>query len=64
MIFNEEDRINYNNATHCHICEGELGTDRVRDHCHLTGNFRGAARSDCNIDFNYKHIKIPIFFHN
>ena len=61
VIFNEEDRINYKNATHCHICEGALGMDKVRDHCHLTGEFRGAAHTDCNANFNYKNISIPIF---
>ena len=27
----------------CHICNQLLGEDRVRDHCHLTGKFRGAS---------------------
>ncbi|KAK3698312.1 hypothetical protein QZH41_006011 [Actinostola sp. cb2023] len=31
----------YENTTHCHICEGELGEDKVLDHCHLTGKYRG-----------------------
>ena len=29
------------NSTLCHICNEELGKDRVRDHCHLSGKFRG-----------------------
>ena len=40
-----------------------MNSDRVRDHCHLSGKFRGAAHNDCNI--NYKVPKfIPIIFHN
>jgi hypothetical protein len=36
---------------------------KVADHDHLTGQFRGAAHSYCNL--NYKNPKfIPIFFHN
>ena len=36
---------------------------RVKDHCHYTGKFRGAARSKCNL--NYKVPKdIPIIIHN
>ncbi|EDO27575.1 predicted protein, partial [Nematostella vectensis] len=35
-----KDKIAYNDATHCHICEGELGGDKVLDHCHLTGKYR------------------------
>lgn len=33
----------FQRPTHCHICREELGADRVRDHSHLTGQFRGAA---------------------
>jgi hypothetical protein len=29
----------FQDAVNCHICGYELGADRVRDHCHLTGNF-------------------------
>lgn len=43
MIYTEEDKKNFESATLCHICERELGEDRVRDHCHLTGKYRGAA---------------------
>lgn len=36
---------------------------KVKDHCHLTGNYRSAAHQQCNL--NYKIPKfIPIFFHN
>ena len=36
---------------------------RVRDHCHLSGRFRGPAHSECNL--NYKNaFYIPIVFHN
>ena len=35
----------------------------VRDHCHLTGRFRGAAHQNCNPQYR-KNCKIPCFFHN
>lgn len=35
----------------------------VRDHCHRTGKYRGAAHNSCNINYNYKK-EIPVFFHN
>jgi len=100
----EEEKREYNKATHCHICEGEIKEKRilyndkatqlhcipdinskainykcqkqyskefwrefykeeycsvcnklfvdekVRDHCHLTGKYRGAARKSCNLN--------------
>ena len=35
----------------------------VRDHCHLTGRFRGAAHSTCNYQLSTRK-NIPVFFHN
>ena len=36
----------------------------MRDHCHLTGDYRGAAHSECNLHYSNNKIKIPVFFHN
>ena len=36
---------------------------KVRDHCHYTGECRGAAHSICNLKYSVS-IKIPIVFHN
>ena len=36
---------------------------KVRDHCHYTGEYRGAANSICNLKYNVPK-KIPIAFHN
>jgi len=55
----------HHNVTHCHICEKPFRPDdtRIRDHCHLTGRYRGPAHSNCNL--NYKNLfYIPIVFHN
>ena len=64
MVFTKKDADDFNNATTCHFCNKDLGDDRVRDHCHLTGKYRGAAHNACNINYNFKNIKIPVFFHN
>ena len=37
--------------------------EKVRDPCHITANFRGAAHWDCNINFQLTK-KIPVIFHN
>ena len=36
---------------------------RVRDHCHVTGKYRGSAQQDCNLNFKLTD-KIPVIFHN
>ena len=53
----------------CYLCTKPFGlnqagkTDKVRDHDHITGKYRGAAHYCCNI--NAKQPKtIPVFFHN
>ena len=61
-ITKEEDN-DFQKATDCHICENPLNNDKVRDHCHLTGEYRGAAHRQCNL--NYKLPKFyPVIFHN
>ena len=64
----EENEIDFKKATKCHICDQQY-TDkdiRVRDHCHITGEFRGSAHQDCNLKLRIKpvNIKIPVLFHN
>ncbi|XP_070154034.1 uncharacterized protein [Polyergus mexicanus] len=53
------------NATRCSVCERpfESGDARVRDHCHLTGRYRGPAHSNCNLNYKDTYV-IPVFFHN
>ena len=63
MIFTEEDIKHFNNASNCWICGGELGNDRVRDHCHFTGRYRGPAHNSCNLKYR-KPKNISVFFHN
>ena len=57
MIMTMHDKLVYDNSTLCHICNEELGEDRVHDHCHLSGKFRGAAHEVCNLKY-----KVPTFF--
>ena len=49
MKYAKSDEVRFQAATECHICGGELGKDRARDHCHFTGKFRGAAHVSCNL---------------
>ena len=43
----------------------EIISDKFRDHCHLTGKYRGPARSFCNIIITQKQSNFILFiFHN
>ena len=56
----DEENKSYEKQKVCYTCEKEFSTDddneialnkkyqKVRDHCHYTGKFRGAAHDICN----------------
>ena len=60
----------HNKQKVCHICRKEFNTDdndkkyhKVKDHCHYTGKYRGAAHDICNLRYKLSK-KIPVVFHN
>ena len=63
MIFTPENEKEFINALTCWICGEYMGNDRVRDHCHFTGKFRGAACNSCNLKLRRQN-NISVFFHN
>ncbi|XP_043468340.1 uncharacterized protein LOC122502385 [Leptopilina heterotoma] len=52
-------------ASTCHICKKKFAHSdiKVRDHCHLTGKYRGPAHQDCNTNY-HESSTIPVVFHN
>ena len=75
----KEDWDEFNKATNCYICHQPMTMkmskkkktnreyhDKVRDHDHLTGAFRGPAHYSCNfkLRLNPETIVIPVVFHN
>ena len=64
-----EQQREYDSATTCHICSEKFLNDedpKVRDHCHIMGDFRGAAHNSCNLNYRImpKTWKLPVVFHN
>ena len=53
----------YVKSTLCHICNEEFGKDKVRDHCHLSGKFRGVAHEVCNLKYKVSKF-FPVVFRN
>ena len=65
IIMTEEDEEDYRKNNICRFCEKETLSDKVRDHCHLTGKYRGVAHSTCNIIVTQKRSNFILFlFHN
>ena len=61
----EED---FNNGKKCLICERSFKSNekRVKDHDHLTGEYRGPVHDSCNLQYriNPHTVKIPCIIHN
>ena len=59
-----KEKESYENQEICHICKKEFNNDnKVRDHCHYTGKYRGAAHNKCNLRYKIPK-EIPVLFHN
>ena len=65
LIMSEEEQEQFQSSNTCWICEKLIDNDdeKVRDHCHVTGKFRGAAHWSCNINLQLTK-KVPVIFHN
>ena len=64
----KEEKIYHNKQKICYICKKEFSNNekknyKVRDHCHYTGKYRGAAHNICNLRYKVPK-EIPIVFHN
>ena len=61
-------KIYHNKQKICYVCKKEFNNNdkknyKVRDHCHYTGKYRGAAHNICNLRYKVPK-EIPIVFHN
>ena len=66
MILRYKDLKDFYDATICWMCKGEFNDNKnykVRDHCHFTGRYRGAAHNKCNLKYRKPNFT-PVVFHN
>ena len=82
LIKTKENELDFQNSTRCYICGEEYTDEEelvyingrkhkilnhpVRDHCHITGKYRGSAHNNCNLQLRLdpEKLKIPVIFHN
>ena len=69
IIWDQDARQRYDNATDCYICKKPLNREQntiCADHCHFTGRFRGATHQSCNLRFKVdkERYRLPVLFHN
>ena len=64
VIMTEEEEHLFQQSNSCWICKKLVDNDeeKVRDHCHVTGKFIGAAHWDCNKNFQLTK-NVPVIFH-
>ena len=66
MIFGKEEAERFKKETKCWIWNEIFDDDKnykVRDHCHFTGRYRGAAHNSCNLKYRKPNFT-PVVFHN
>ena len=68
LIMTEERENLFQKSNNFWICKKFINNnnnneEKVRDHCHVAGEFRGAAYQNCNVNFQLTD-KVPVIFHN
>ena len=65
LLMSNEDISQFEEVTVCQFCERAFTTDnpKVRDHCHLSGKYRFALCSICNLTYAKTRPKLLVVFH-
>ena len=60
-----EEKESFQESNICWICNKlfDVQNNKVRDHCHIAGKYRGSAHWSCNINVKLTN-KVPVIFHN
>ena len=63
-MMTKEDNEDFKNSTKCWIRDNGYADNhaKVRDHCHITENYRGSAYRDCYINLKLNQ-KFPVVLH-
>ena len=65
IIMTEEDEGVFDNINNRRFCGNKIIDNKVRDHCLLTGKYRGPAHITCNLNGKQKDSDfISFIFHN
>ena len=62
IILTKEDERDYSNFNSCRFCEKNIESDKVREHCHFTGYYRGSAHNTCIINVTQEQILFHLCF--
>ena len=65
LVMTKEDNEGFENSSKCWICDNDYVDNdvKIRDHCHITGKYRGSAHRDCNVNIKLNQ-NIPAVFRN
>ena len=64
LIMSEKDEQIFQSSNKCWICDKlvDVGDNKVRDHCHITGQCRGSAYWICNVNLKLTKNILVIFY--
>ena len=60
IIISEEEENQFQSTNNCMYCNKVFENDKVRDHCHFTGKYRGASCYICNLEEGKNRKFVPI----
>ena len=65
LLMFAEDEERFPSSNKCWICDKlfDVGDNKLRDHCHITGKYKGSAHWSCNVYLKLTK-NVPVIFRN